>query len=380
LLPETALPFPKEEYQRRVAAVIAAFEDYGVDAVAATNKTSQEYLSGYDGSGSYFAPFPIIVTPGRPPTYIVRKFDEDAVRSCTWIEDIVPYWQERDQPRVWADVLRSHGLERARLGLELGTWNLAPADVSALAELLPGLQIIDVTRLIPRVAAIKSDLEIAAMRSAMEFTDIAVHSFQRGLSEGVSEAELADAVTHAVAQAGGEVRILTLLFGRRTALPHGRPSRYRLSPNSPAYTELGGISNGYVAGLCRSAVLGEHKRAANLHLVAEEMLAAVIDAMHPGAIAGDIDSVARGVLQRAGRSAAFRHRTGYQNGIDWLYRGNISLEPGSVDVLQPKMTFHMACILFEEAEIAVGCSQTVLITSTAAEPLSQTAPTLHLVN
>ena len=54
----------------------------------------------------------------------------------------------------------------------------------------------------------------------------------------------------------------------------------------------------------------------------------------------------------------------------WSDRGNLSLEPGSVDVLAPGMTFHMPIILFESGQYGVGVSETVLVTEQGCEALS----------
>ena len=76
----------------------------------------------------------------------------------------------------------------------------------------------------------------------------------------------------------------------------------------------------------------------------------------------------------------FRHRTGYQNGIMWSDRGNLSLEPDSTDILAPGMTFHMPVILFEKGEYGVGVSETVLVTEQGCEVLSGLPQTIHKAN
>ena len=70
-------------------------------------------------------------------------------------------------------------------------------------------------------------------------------------------------------------------------------------------------------------------------------------------------------------------RTGYQTGINWSERGNLSLEPGSTDVLEPGMTFHMPIILFQEGEYGLGCSENVVVTERGAEILSSTPHSLY---
>ncbi len=379
-VPMTGVPFSKEEYERRQAAVLDKMENAGVDVLAVTANSHQEYLSGYNGSGGYFAPFPLILAAGHPPTYVVREYDEDAVRTESCISDVVPYRQEGDQAPAVADVLRRFGLERARLGLELGCWNLAPWDVARLQAELPDLKIVDATRVVPSVAAVKSDVEIEVMRRATTFTRVAIDTLHRSLREGVSEAEVAQEINSAVEKAGGQIRPYTLLFGPRTALPHGRPTSYRLDRDQPVFAELGGWENGYASGICRSAVLGSHPGAESLHALSEEALQAAIDAIHPGATTGDVDAACRNVVEGAGRSEVFRHRTGYQNGIMWADRGNLSLEPDSADVLEPGMTFHMPVILFEKGQYGVGVSETVLVTENGCEALSGLPRTIHKVS
>jgi len=377
-IPQTSVPFPREEYARRQQQVLAAVDRAGLDALAVTAYGHNQYLSGYDGYAGYFSPFPLIMAPGRAPIYIVRAYDEDAVRAESCIEEIVPYTQQGDLPTVWAGVLRRCGMAHGRIGLELGCWNLAPADVSGLQAQLPELHIVDATRLVPSVAAVKSDLEIDAMRGSMAITDLAIRTFHQSLRVGVTESEVAAAIEAAVYTVRGKLNpSYSLLFGPRTRLPHGRPADYPLSTNQPAFTEIGGSKHGYAAGLCRSAVLGRDPEAESLHALAEQALDAAIDAIKPGVTAGEVDAAARRVIERSGQRETFRHRAGYQTGINWSERGNLSLEPNSADVLKVGMTLHLPIILFKEGRFGVGCSENVLVTDRGAEILSSTPHTLY---
>jgi Xaa-Pro dipeptidase len=369
-IPLTGVPFPLQEYERRRQAVADRVEAAGLDAIAVTAHSHQRYLTGYDGSGAYFGPIPVLVAPGRDPIYVVRAYDEDAVNAESVIADVRPYAHWRDLGPTWADALRSLGVERGRLGLELGCWGLAPADVTALQAELPDLTIVDATTLVRSVTAVKSSLEIETMRRAMTLTRAAVSTFYRSLVEGATEAEVGQAMEEAIALGGGSTQPYTLVFGPRTALPHGVPGVNRLERDQPAFTEISGFVHGYAAGLCRTAVLGRHPGAEALHAVAEEALAAGIEAIRPGATAGAVDLAVRTVVADASEVATFRHRAGYQIGIDWLERGNISLEPDAAEVLTPGMTVHLPVILFRAGEYGVGVSETVLVTDDGAEVLS----------
>jgi Xaa-Pro dipeptidase len=376
-IPVTGPAFERAEYARRQAAVLERASAAGLDAIAVTASSHQEYLGGYDGSGGYFGPFPLIIAPDRPPTYVVRRYDEDAVRAASVIDEVVAYTHFHEAARTWAQVLRGMGLERARLGLELDAWNLAPGDVTRLQAELPDLRIVDAGNLVARVAAVKSPAEIAVMRRAMRLTEAAVERFHAGITEGARERDVRRDMEAAVERGGGGLIVSALLFGTRTALPHGQPSDHRLERDAPAFTEVGAEVDGYVAGLCRTAVLGRHAGAEALHAVALDAFEAGRAAIRPGATAGDVDAAVRGVIEGAGRGATFRHRAGYQIGLMWNDRGNISLEPGAEDVLEPSMTFHLPVILFERGSFGVGVSETVLVTDDGSEALGTLPRDLH---
>ncbi|KGT73227.1 peptidase M24 [Bradyrhizobium japonicum] len=377
-IPLTGVPFPSSEYKRRQQKVLEAVARAELDALLVTAHGRLRYLTGYHGFGGYFAPFPLILAPGRPPTYVVREYDVDAVRAEGCIDEIVPYTHQNEFAKVCADVIRRYGLQSRRVGLELGCWNLAPADVSALSTQLPDLKIADATRLVASVAAVKSELELKVMREAMTITDLAVRTFQDSLREGVTETETYTTISAELSKAGGELwPSFTLVFGERTKVPHGAPKRHPIRKNEPAMVEIGGLKHGYAAGLVRAAVLGRHLETESLHAISVEALEAAIAAIKSGVTAGAVDAAARKVIERAGCSRCFRHRTGYQTGIHWAERGNLSLEPLATDILKAGMTLHMPFILFGENGYLNGCSEHVVVTERGAEILSSTPHTLH---
>lgn len=377
-IPFTGAPFPKSEYERRQKKVLEAVARANLDALVVTAHGHLRYLSGYDGMGAYFMPFPLILVPGRAPTYVVREYELTGVRAESIIDDMVGYTEQPDFAKVCADVLRRLGLEGKRVGFELGCWNLAPADVSGLQSRLPDMKIADASRLLSSIMAVKNELEINAMRGAMAMTDVAVRAFQQSLRDGITEADMAAAIQGEVRKAGGdEVRLVSIGFGERTKLPHTKLTRHPMRNNEPAMVEVGGLKHGYVGPLVRAAVLGRHPEAESLHALAEEALEAAIAAIKPGVTAGEVDATARKVIERSARPQALNHRVGYQTGAPWSERGNISLEPGATDILQASMTVHMPMILLGEDGYLIGCSETVLVTERGAAILSGTPHTLH---
>jgi Xaa-Pro dipeptidase len=112
---------------------------------------------------------------------------------------------------------------------------------------------------------------------------------------------------------------------------------------------------------------GKIQKVADVVIKAQE---AAIDAMKPGAAAGDVDKACRSVIEKAGYGEYFRHRTGYTTGIDWVQNRGINLVPGSTMQLRAGMTFHIIPICMFFGEGAVGISDTVLVTEEGAEVLT----------
>lgn len=379
-IPQSGFPFPKSEYERRQLNVLEAVARAKLDALVVTASAHLQYLTGYDPQGgNYFAPFPLILVPGLAPIFVVRAYDEVSVRANSCIEEIVCYVQRPDFPKLTADVLRRYGLQAKNVGFELDAWGLAPADVIAIQAQLPEMRITDATDVVRLVKAVKGQLELEVMRSAMALTDLAIETFQHSLRDGVTEAEMAALLNEKASEAGGgQLQMAILAFGERNKLAHSAPAQHPIKNNEPALIECGATKSGYAAGLSRGAVLGRHRETEALYALSEEVIEAAISAIEPGVTAGAVDAAGRKVLERAGRPQASRSRIGYSTGPQWSgHRGNVSLEPGATYVLHAGMTLHMPIHLWGESGYVFGCSEHVVVTETGAEVLSRTPRTLY---
>lgn len=368
---DTRPTFSDAEYRRRWQAVADRLDAHGLDGMAVTGPLNVPYLAGYDDCGTWPSPVIVTVDTASDPVFVAREYDADTIRAESRIPRVVTFIGDDDHTRVWADALVGVGLERGRLGIDPGTYGATPADIAALQRLLPELQIIDATSLINHVTAVKSAEEVAVMRQAMAYTRVGIETFHAALHEGADEQEVWNHMQRTMVAAGSERDdAFTLLLGQRTSRPHSASAPNRMQMGDVAFTEVGGQWQGYFAGLCRTAILGRNEPAKELYAIAREALEAALAVIRPGVTSGEIDRACRGVIQRAGRSETFRHRSGYAIGFRWTGRGNISLHPSGTDVIEEQMTLHLPIILFQQGQFGVGVSETVLVTADGAEALS----------
>src|SRR5439155_3725778 len=119
-----------------------------------------------------------------------------------------------------------------------------------------------------------------------------------------------------------------------------------------------------------------------LGAVVKAALEAAIGAIRPGVSCGAVDAACRGVVERAGYEPNFRKRTGYSVGVgfapDWGEGHIVSLRRDDPTRLEPGMVFHMPPALRIPRQYGLGFSETVLVTATGGEVLTNHPRRLHV--
>lgn len=108
--------------------------------------------------------------------------------------------------------------------------------------------------------------------------------------------------------------------------------------------------------------------------VALAALDAALEVMRPGVPCSLPHEAAQAVIHAAGYSNAFRKRIGYSMGVafppDWGEGAILSLFADVTRLLEPGMVFHLPATLRSYGIHTVGASETVIVTETGVEALS----------
>ncbi len=106
---------------------------------------------------------------------------------------------------------------------------------------------------------VKSASEVANIQQAAEIADKALALMLKSVKAGVTERELAIELDYQMAKLGSEeVSFATiLLFGERSALPHGIPSDRQLKFGDFILIDFGAVVNGYRSDMTRTFVFGQ---------------------------------------------------------------------------------------------------------------------------
>ena len=318
-----------------------------------------------------------------------------ALRTC-WMssDNIFGYADSYVQSTVrhpmqeLAERMRSFGLEKARIGVEMENYYYSAKAHQVLCTELPDAQIADATALVNWQRLIKSQDEIAFIRKAARISERVVETAIDRAAPGVRKNEVVADIMHAgitgVDDIWGDYPAIVPLTpsGLDATAAHltwnGEPMR----EGEATFFELSGCYRRYHAPLCRTVFLGtppqEMLDAEKAQLEGTE---AALDAARAGNRTCDIAKAFIDVLQKHG---IFREgRCGYPIGLsyppDWGER-TASIRVEDETILQPGMTFHFMPALWMDTW-GLETTETILITeSGAAEPLCNVERKLFVKN
>jgi ectoine hydrolase len=380
------LPFSPQEYADRLTKARAAMQARGLDAVFVTDPSNMAWLTGYDG-WSFYVHQGVLLTGEGQPIWWGRAMDAAGAVRTTYLrsDNILGYedsYVQNPAKHPMADlsaVIRSRGLEHARIGFEMDNYYFTASAFLALQKGLPQADLQDATGLINWQRAIKSDTEITYMRRAARIVE-RMHAVIRDKAEpGMRKNDLIADIYHAsVAGADGywgdyPAIVPMAPSGVDATAPHLTWDDSPLKLGESTFFEIAGAHRRYQCPQSRTLFLGKPPQK---FLDAEKAVLEAVEAglvqARPGNLCEDIAKAFNATLNRLG--FVKDSRCGYAIGIsyppDWGER-TMSFRAGDKSVLQPGMTFHfMPALWLDDGGLEI--TEPIVITETGVECLCYT--------
>jgi Xaa-Pro dipeptidase len=363
--------FPRAEFDRRVTAARRKLAERGIDVFIVTSPENIFYLTGQQTPGYYTFQAMLLPVEGEPH-FVIRQLEFNNLAANSFLAHVHPYPDGTDSATFTVDLIRDLGWESKHIAIDERGWFLPIAIYKALASRLGAL--LDGAGLIEQLRAVKSPMEIAAIRKAARYVDAGMRAGLSAIKVGASENDVVAAMMSGAITAGSEYLGMEPLMssGPRSGVPHGTWRRRRMEKGDPVFYEMAACHDRYHAALMRSAWVGtppdEAERMMDICL---EALDAALSKLKPGNSCEDVHRACQIVIDRRGYTEAFRKRTGYSIGIsfapDWGEWQVLSLYEGVKTVLQPGMVFHIPPALRLYGKFTVGVSETALVTETGYE-------------
>jgi Xaa-Pro aminopeptidase len=226
--------------------------------------------------------------------------------------------------------------------------------------------------------SIKSPEEVARIRRAAKLISRVFVETLPLVKPGVREIELAAEIEFRIKQLGasGSSFETIVASGKRSALPHARPTAKRLRKNELVVFDQGAILADYCSDLTRTVFLGRApSRIRMWYQAVGEAQAAAREALRPGATTGSVDAAARGVLAGYGLERYFSHSLGHGIGLEIhedprLAKGQERrVEAGQVVTLEPGVYVEGVGGIRIEDDVAVHARGNEVLTNAPRELL-----------
>jgi Xaa-Pro aminopeptidase len=343
----------------RVAALVAERE---LGALLVTDVFNVRWLTGFTGTNGL-----AVVGAGRDGT---RRFATD----FRYVEQAAGQVQGFDRIRAPQELLEAVapalGEDEVRLGFDDA--HLTVKQHRRLRELLPDtVELVPASGLLERERAIKDPDELARIRAAAALADDALREVLEAGLVGRTEREVAWALEDGMRRRGapGPSFPSIVAAGPHGALPHAEPRDVAIPADTLAVIDWGALLDGYCSDCTRTVATGSlDGEATEVYELVQEAQRAALDAVRAGPTGREVDAVARGVIEAAGRGDRFGHGLGHGVGIEVhegprLGRtGDVRLAPGHVVTVEPGV--------YEPGRFGVRIEDLVAVTDDAPEVLS----------
>ena len=378
------LPFALEEYEARMARVKAAMDKAGIDLLMVTSPENIYWLTGYRTTGYYVYQIFLLPLSGTPQ-FVTSKLEHECVRALSWIKTGLTVFMGQDEVARTLEGFDATGAKIARIGYEERGFWLPPRILDAVRDRWGDKATVAAGHILEDARRIKSPAEIACIREAARIASAGVRAGLAALKPGLTENQVAGVIYDTLMNEGGEHPAggPYVVTGPRAAVTHMLPERAVIEPGHTVYFEVGGCYKRYSGSHMRMASIGAPSNvAADRAAVSIAALEAMIGTIRPGATSQEVDRAGRGVMARGGIGEEFRHRAGYSMGVafapGWGEGLVNDIAEGNERPLEPGMTFHLVPMAGFRGEGNMGFSETVLVTETGCEVLTDAPRELHI--
>lgn len=353
--------------------------DAGLDALVCVSPENIAYAAGF------VIPSQTLMR-WRHAAAVITASGEEAILCVDMEETTVRAARPDARVAVWAEfggnamtslagLLRDMGLDRARVGIELGY--LAQSFHGQLVTQLPGIDLVDADALLVEARRVKTPGELELLGRLSRISDRAINDALSGVRAADTEMDIAATLTRSVYEQGAQqFKLMIVATGERSELPNVGPTSRVLVPGDVCRVEIFSVIDGYQAGVCRTAVVGEPPLAAiPIYRNLVECKHKVLDVIKPGARAADIYATYRETFDQLGLPPI--SFVGHSIGVN-LHEAPY-LGPRSDAVLEEGMVLGMEPLVYRTGHgFGMQIKDMVTVTADGCRLLSDVTDTDHL--
>jgi len=225
-----------------------------------------------------------IVPASGTPAYFAVDMEESTVAARAGDLPLRAWGEFTDNAmEVLAAQLTELGFGDATIGVE--TDYLPAADYATLEAALPQATLVPIQDDLANLRMLKTDEEIDHMRELARLADRSIRDALASVGPGSTEMDIAAGLTRNVfAQGADDFKLMIVATGERSVYPNVGPTMRKLRAGDICRVEIFAVRDGYHAGVCRTACVGEPPpQAVRIWKNLVECKYLVLDMIRPGA-------------------------------------------------------------------------------------------------
>lgn len=363
--------FPRQEYQQRVERIRAFMREKGIALLLIDQTEFLCYLTGFGISENMYRA--CLLPLEGDPVMVFRAMDERTFRENSWIQDTVSFNDWQDPLTVLTETIRARGWDSVTLGIDFDSYCMTINRFQRLQAQLPQVTIVDFSGVLAQLRASKSEQEIAYIKQSAAANDHAILNVVAEMGIGKTSRQAAEIIHRTLIRHGMDSnRCGIVTTGGGNSFLHANMQERPLEQGDILHLEVVSFKNGYSSKLMRPVIIGAASEAQQA--IARQLIAIQdrqLAAMKPGAVAKDVDALARDAVLKAGLRQDYASITGYTLGYYSRTTPRTSdfshvFLPNAEWTLQAGMVFHMYLYA-----AGIAFSETVLVTEQGGQRLTQ---------
>lgn len=280
---------PLDEVKARLKVIRKNMRAEGLDGVLVTETTDVGYLCGHEHEG-----IQLLVTPRAQYLTTTHRGIQRAQERSVGFVIIDP----KEQPQMLKPFLKKHRVQTLGINSEMSH-----------TKFLDFQKRMRPVRLKPSTAVtsareIKSTLEIRRLQKAQRIAEGIFDDFCKEIKPGLTEFHLHNRLLQLILDnetVEGPSFDPIVSSGRSSWTFHSRYTDRKLSKNDCVIIDMGVRYQGYCSDMTRTVFLGKpSKKMREVYEIVDETLSLAIDAIHAGAMGGDVAKVAWGFIEKKG--------------------------------------------------------------------------------
>ncbi len=316
----------------RITALQNKMKESGIDAVYVNSPENHLYVSGFDNPDGY-----VVVTTGKTYLFADFRYIEAAkAEADPSIEVCLP-----GQPKL-SELVKDLGIKT--IGYE--DQRMTCAELRGVERSVDGLgvEFKPMGGTFTEIRSYKTEDEVENIVAAQRIAEGAFQHILKVITPDMTEVEVAAELEYYMKKHGSEKPSFDTICvsGSASSRPHGVPRKVKLEQGFLTM-DYGAMVNGYHSDMTRTIVVGkadeDMKKLYNTVLKAQ---LAAIDAITEGANNGEMDKIARDIIDGAGYEGCFGHSLGHGVGLEiheqpglYARAGEQTLKVGQVVTVEP---------------------------------------------